>query len=157
MLRSQLHSSDGVDADSTIAHFILLSSYLDSILHAEHKSVLEEMRADYFSTLSIRDEEDVATLGVERVRGVALAEAAEDIGVEGKVNAPDDTMEFKENQLPFLNGLDFFQLWGSSGDDFLSGVEQQSRQHELTVQCFWSCCCNPIPTFFHEASSGCRV
>lgn len=127
MLRSQLHSSDGVDADSTIAHFILLSSYLDSILHAEHKSVLEEMRADYFSTLSIRDEEDVATLGVERVRGVALAEAAEDIGVEGKVNAPDDTMEFKENQLPFLNGLDFFQLWGSSGDDFLSGVEQQSR------------------------------
>ena len=89
--------------------------------------MLEEMRADYFSTLSVRDEDGVATLGVERERGVALAETAEDRGVKGKVNAPDDKMEFKENQLAFLNGLDFFQLWGFSADDFPSSVDQQSR------------------------------
>ncbi|XP_060669499.1 uncharacterized protein LOC107428209 [Ziziphus jujuba] len=35
------------DADDT-KHFLLLSSCLDSILHAERKRILEEMRADYF-------------------------------------------------------------------------------------------------------------
>ncbi|KAH7515406.1 hypothetical protein FEM48_Zijuj10G0023100 [Ziziphus jujuba var. spinosa] len=35
------------DADDT-KQFLLLSSCLDSILHAEHKRILEEMRADYF-------------------------------------------------------------------------------------------------------------
>ncbi|KVH88182.1 hypothetical protein Ccrd_024427 [Cynara cardunculus var. scolymus] len=34
--------------------FLLMSSCLDSILHAEHKSILEEMRADYDLTHSAR-------------------------------------------------------------------------------------------------------
>ncbi|KAI4355916.1 hypothetical protein L6164_004641 [Bauhinia variegata] len=36
-----------------IDHFRLLTSCLDSILHAEHKSILEEMRSDYHLTNSV--------------------------------------------------------------------------------------------------------
>ncbi|KAL8115458.1 hypothetical protein AgCh_022087 [Apium graveolens] len=38
-------------------HFLLLSSCLDSILHAEHKSILEEMRVDYDLLQSTRHRE----------------------------------------------------------------------------------------------------
>ncbi|KAL3642234.1 hypothetical protein CASFOL_013049 [Castilleja foliolosa] len=39
------------DEDSAL-HFISLSQCLDSIIHAEHKTILEEMRGDYNLTLS---------------------------------------------------------------------------------------------------------
>ncbi|XP_011025302.1 PREDICTED: uncharacterized protein LOC105126210 isoform X1 [Populus euphratica] len=45
---------DSQDDDAN--QFLLLSSCLDSILHAEHKSILEEMRTDYSLTHSIDDE-----------------------------------------------------------------------------------------------------
>ncbi|KAJ6404475.1 hypothetical protein OIU84_012624 [Salix udensis] len=45
---------DSQDDDAN--QFLLLSSCLDSILHAEHKSILEEMRTDYPLTHSIDDE-----------------------------------------------------------------------------------------------------
>ncbi|CAK7348585.1 unnamed protein product [Dovyalis caffra] len=44
------------DDNDEANQFLLLSSCLDSILHAEHKSILEEMRADYSLTQSIDDE-----------------------------------------------------------------------------------------------------
>ncbi|AEC10771.1 DUF3754 family protein, putative (DUF3754) [Arabidopsis thaliana] len=48
-----LDSQDGGDADI----FLLLSSCLDSILHAEHKRILEQMRADFVATQSLEEEE----------------------------------------------------------------------------------------------------
>ncbi|OMO82350.1 hypothetical protein COLO4_23085 [Corchorus olitorius] len=38
--------------DKDARHFRLLSSCLDSILHAEHKSILEQMRTDYYHSQS---------------------------------------------------------------------------------------------------------
>ncbi|AES67958.1 uncharacterized protein [Medicago truncatula] len=42
----------------TAHHFRLLTSCLDSILHAEHKSILEEMRSDYHLTNAVQTQED---------------------------------------------------------------------------------------------------
>ncbi|KAK7270592.1 hypothetical protein RJT34_25881 [Clitoria ternatea] len=42
-------------------HFRLLTSCLDSILHAEHKSILEEMRSDYHLTNSLHNSTDSET------------------------------------------------------------------------------------------------
>ncbi|EFH58351.1 hypothetical protein ARALYDRAFT_904162 [Arabidopsis lyrata subsp. lyrata] len=44
---------DSQDGDTDI--FILLSSCLDSILHAEHKRILEQMRADFVATQSLEE------------------------------------------------------------------------------------------------------
>ncbi|XP_020232210.1 uncharacterized protein LOC109812630 isoform X2 [Cajanus cajan] len=41
-----------IQHDADAHHFRLLTSCLDSILHAEHKSILEEMRSDYHLTNS---------------------------------------------------------------------------------------------------------
>ncbi|THG12316.1 hypothetical protein TEA_001503 [Camellia sinensis var. sinensis] len=43
------------DSQQEIDHFLLLSSCLDSILHAEHKCILEEMRLDYNYTHSTEE------------------------------------------------------------------------------------------------------
>ncbi|XP_004488967.1 uncharacterized protein [Cicer arietinum] len=49
-----------LNQDTTAHHFRLLTSCLDSILHAEHKSILEEMRSDYhlINALQTQDQED---------------------------------------------------------------------------------------------------
>ncbi|XP_057422529.1 uncharacterized protein LOC130716577 isoform X2 [Lotus japonicus] len=41
------------DQDDDAHHFRLLTSCLDSIIHAEHKSILEEMRSDYHISNSV--------------------------------------------------------------------------------------------------------
>uniref|UniRef100_A0A803LKK7 Uncharacterized protein n=2 Tax=Chenopodium quinoa TaxID=63459 RepID=A0A803LKK7_CHEQI len=105
---------DNVD-DSIVSHFVLLSSCLDSILHAEHKSILEEMRADYLSTQSVRHEEDFDTFGLERERGPDSDEGIEFVngGGNGSVKiSGDDTADLEENQLSFLKGLDLMQIFG---------------------------------------------
>ncbi|XP_065859958.1 uncharacterized protein [Euphorbia lathyris] len=45
------------DSPDDANQFLLLSSRLDSILHAEHKSILEEMRRDYFVSYSADNED----------------------------------------------------------------------------------------------------
>ncbi|CAN8314373.1 unnamed protein product [Cochlearia groenlandica] len=56
---------DSQDADSDI--FLLLASCLDSILHAEHKRILEQMRADFVATQSLEavntDEDSSTSVG----------------------------------------------------------------------------------------------
>ncbi|XP_022149396.1 uncharacterized protein LOC111017815 isoform X2 [Momordica charantia] len=57
---NQNHDDDDPEAQL----FLLLSSCLDSILHAEHKRILEEMRNDYSITQSVENEatfEEVST------------------------------------------------------------------------------------------------
>ncbi|KAL2892703.1 30S ribosomal protein S8 [Bienertia sinuspersici] len=120
-LRSQRHSSDDdEDEDSVISHFLLLSSCLESILHAEHKSILEEMRADYFSTQSVRNEDGLDTFGHKMEGEGDSAESIEFVngGGNGSVKGSGDGMaEEEENQLSFLNGLDLMQILGSSMGD----------------------------------------
>lgn len=109
------NGDDDNDDDSIVSHFVLLSSCLDSILHAEHKSILEEMRADYLSTQSVRHEEDFDTLGLEREREPDSDEGIEFVngGGNGSVKiSGDDTADLEENQLSFLKGLDLMQIFG---------------------------------------------
>ncbi|XP_038684130.1 uncharacterized protein LOC119984326 isoform X4 [Tripterygium wilfordii] len=47
------------DSPDEAHQFVLISSFLDSILHAEHKSTLEEMRDDYFLIHSMENEETI--------------------------------------------------------------------------------------------------
>lgn len=59
---------DSQDGDADI--FLLLATCLDSILHAEHKKVLEQMRADFVATQSLEkvnigDDESSTTSGRE--------------------------------------------------------------------------------------------
>ncbi|KAL2316515.1 hypothetical protein Fmac_030391 [Flemingia macrophylla] len=49
--------------DADAHHFRLLTSCLDSILHAEHKSILEEMRSDYQLTNSLQAHNSVVPNG----------------------------------------------------------------------------------------------
>uniref|UniRef100_A0A803PBE7 Uncharacterized protein n=1 Tax=Cannabis sativa TaxID=3483 RepID=A0A803PBE7_CANSA len=51
------------DVDDQLEDFLLLSSCLDSIIHAEHKSVLEEMRSDYFQQTGNEEEGSAASDG----------------------------------------------------------------------------------------------
>ncbi|KAM1513117.1 hypothetical protein ACFX1Z_024586 [Malus domestica] len=82
--------SNGED-DDELQSFLLLSSCLDSILHAEHKGILEEMRADYFKSNSAENKQngdlvdgqssDSANGSV--INGVESIEANEDEKNEG--------------------------------------------------------------------------
>ncbi|KAG8369330.1 hypothetical protein BUALT_Bualt14G0000200 [Buddleja alternifolia] len=47
--------------------FLSLSQCLDSILHAEHKSILEEMRADFDLTSKTVSHDDFSSLGIKSV------------------------------------------------------------------------------------------
>ncbi|KAL0562161.1 hypothetical protein IC582_002613 [Cucumis melo] len=54
---STFFNSNHADDDHNDAqHFQLISSCLDSILHAEHKKILEEMRSDYSLSQSLENE-----------------------------------------------------------------------------------------------------
>ncbi|XP_062110880.1 uncharacterized protein LOC133822522 [Humulus lupulus] len=53
IVSSMFHATG--DVDDELEDFLLLSSCLDSIIHAEHKSTLEEMRADYFQQTGIEE------------------------------------------------------------------------------------------------------
>uniref|UniRef100_A0A803MZX8 Uncharacterized protein n=1 Tax=Chenopodium quinoa TaxID=63459 RepID=A0A803MZX8_CHEQI len=105
------------DDDSIVSHFVLLSSCLDSILHAEHKSILEEMRADYLSTQSVRHEEDLDAFGLEREREPDSFEGIEFVNGRGNgsvKSSGDDTTYLEENQLSFLKGLDLMQIFSDT-------------------------------------------
>ncbi|XP_057531563.1 uncharacterized protein LOC130809780 isoform X3 [Amaranthus tricolor] len=130
-LRSQHHSSNHDGDDSIISHFLLLSSCLDSILHAEHKNILEEMRADYFSTQPVRDEEDLDTFRLESKRGDDLAESIEFVDDRGNGSMKSyegNTEKLEENPLSFLNGLDLMQFFGSSMADAKKDDDKSSRR-----------------------------
>ncbi|CAO2835135.1 unnamed protein product [Amaranthus hypochondriacus] len=135
-LRSQHHSSNHDGDDSIISHFLLLSSCLDSILHAEHKNILEEMRADYFSTQPVRDEEDLDTFRLENERGDDPAESIEFVDDRGNGSMKSyggNTEGLEENPLSFLNGLDLMQFFGSSMADAEKDDDKSSSTFEVAA------------------------
>uniref|UniRef100_A0AB38Z7F5 DUF3754 n=1 Tax=Paeonia suffruticosa TaxID=45171 RepID=A0AB38Z7F5_PAESU len=82
--------------------FLQLSSCLDSILHAEHKSILEEMRIDYSLTHSVEKE---GTIGEDSERNV-VAEGKE----SDSANYGEEETETGGNSMPINYGLDFRNL-----------------------------------------------
>ncbi|KAK9757686.1 hypothetical protein RND81_01G179200 [Saponaria officinalis] len=133
--------SDGFDdvengGDSIVSHFLLIASCLDSILHAEHKSILEEMRADYFSSHSVRNVEDLPVPGLEKegqAGSVKNVEFVDDRG-NGSVSIGEDgRSESEDNQLSFLNGFDFMQLFGSTSAYAQKDLKENSSTSEVAT------------------------
>ncbi|KAI3914858.1 hypothetical protein MKX01_018027, partial [Papaver californicum] len=85
--------------------FIRLSSYLDSILHAEHKSILEEMGMDYYVT-EIAEKNKIFD-DTKNLHG-SIADKIESNG------QMEDQEKKDANSLRFDIGLDFSFLLGSS-------------------------------------------
>ncbi|KAG2720774.1 hypothetical protein I3760_02G050800 [Carya illinoinensis] len=98
--------------------FLLLSSCLDSIVHAEHKIILEEMRTDYFfahstgkeetfnegsdssDRQSVTNEEELDNAG-DGINGVGSLEGYENEDIE------------LDTPISFIHGLDLRNLLGS--------------------------------------------
>ncbi|KAK7389349.1 hypothetical protein VNO78_24274 [Psophocarpus tetragonolobus] len=78
-------------ADADAHYFRLLTSCLDSILHAEHKSILEEMRSDYQHTNSVQTQTQFVLNGNDS-----------DIGI--------DYQDQREKPIPPYPGLDLTAL-----------------------------------------------
>ena len=88
------------------------------------------MRADYFSTQPVRDEEDLDTFRLESKRGDDLAESIEFVDDRGNGSMKSyegNTEKLEENPLSFLNGLDLMQFFGSSMADAKKDDDKSSR------------------------------
>ncbi|KAH9731115.1 DUF3754 family protein [Citrus sinensis] len=139
IVSKMLHSQDDKD------QFLLISSCLDSILHAEHKSILEEMRTDYCYTDSLNDEglsssetelvmddnESKLDQVVANVENSDSPDSASDtINGNGGMNRFGD-VEGQESELdkllPFSYGLDLWNLLGSSVKNVKSYSDRESR------------------------------
>ncbi|ESQ39335.1 hypothetical protein EUTSA_v10001331mg [Eutrema salsugineum] len=102
---------DSQDGDADI--FLLLASCLDSILHAEHKRVLEQMRADFVATQSLEevnigDDEETSTLGRE-------IDSEEEINFKAKKSEPRSVNGYEGLSFPLADGFDIWNLLISSG------------------------------------------
>ncbi|XP_021690736.2 uncharacterized protein LOC110672303 isoform X2 [Hevea brasiliensis] len=98
--------------------FLLLSSRLDSILHAEHKRILEEMRTDYFLSHSVKNEETndnglANADGKSGVNGDNSDSVSDSINGIGSIGDSGEEPEI-DMQLNFNYGLDLRNLLGSS-------------------------------------------
>ncbi|KAJ4847732.1 hypothetical protein Tsubulata_006906 [Turnera subulata] len=103
------------DRDDDADQFRLLSSCLDSILHAEHKSILEEMRADYSLTHSVEDEGRMSEEPEEkpRVNGENSDSVSDNFNGNGSVRWFGEENR-DEVPLYFDYGLDFRNFLGSA-------------------------------------------
>lgn len=107
-----LDSQDGGDADI----FLLLASCLDSILHAEHKRVLEQMRTDFVATQSLEkvniggdSEEESSTSGGEIY-------SDEETNSEAKKSEPESVVNGYEGlSFPLADGFDIWNFLISTG------------------------------------------
>ncbi|XP_050203845.1 uncharacterized protein LOC126653893 [Mercurialis annua] len=104
------------DSQDDADHFLKLSSRLDSIIHAEHKVILEDMRTDYFLTHS----EETSDQGF--VNSDAKSDANRDksdvndsIRINGIKSVEDDAKETElDLQFNFNYGLDWRNFLGTS-------------------------------------------
>ncbi|XP_024183228.1 uncharacterized protein LOC112188360 [Rosa chinensis] len=89
-----------------LEQFLLLSSCLDSILHAEHKNILEEMRADYSEPNSMEYKQAIEELAMANGQGSDSAEGINGVGSEEN-----------EAEIPFDYVEGLRKLLGSSAKD----------------------------------------
>lgn len=118
---------------------------MDAILHAEHKSILEEMRTDYFYTDSLNDE-GLSSSETELVMDDNESKLDQDVANVENSDSPDsasDTIngngsmsrfgeaEGQETELDkllsFNYGLHLWNLLGSPVKNFKSHSDRESR------------------------------
>ncbi|CAH2057637.1 unnamed protein product [Thlaspi arvense] len=103
---------DSKDGDADI--FLLLASCLDSILHAEHKRILEQMRADFVATQSLEevniggDEESSTSSGRE-------TDSEEEVNSKAKKSEPRSVNGYEGLSIPLADGFDIWNFLISSG------------------------------------------
>ncbi|KAL6322159.1 hypothetical protein AAG906_005100 [Vitis piasezkii] len=120
------------DSQQDVDHFLLLSSCLDSILHAEHKNVLEEMRISYPLTHSAEDKgminEDTTSLERKFVTKVEEPDMAGDstTGVGSMERCRKENIE-PENSIFSSYGLDLRYLFSSSTNNMKKNSGAESR------------------------------
>ncbi|XP_010661543.1 uncharacterized protein LOC100254125 isoform X2 [Vitis vinifera] len=121
------------DSQQDVDHFLLLSSCLDSILHAEHKNVLEEMRISYPLTHSAEDKgkinEDTTSLERKFVTKVEEPDMAGDstTGVGSMERCRKENIE-PENSIFSSYGLDLRYLFSSSTNNMKKNSGAESRR-----------------------------
>ncbi|KAL5795879.1 hypothetical protein ACOSQ2_000699 [Xanthoceras sorbifolium] len=121
VVSTMFHSQDDKD------QFLLISSRLDSLLHAEHKSILEEMRTDYFFSDST-DDEASASSDSEVVDKLGNSDAVSDT-ING-IGENDEGEETEADMLSPINsglGLDLWNLLGSSAKNVNNCSDRESR------------------------------
>ncbi|KAF3430935.1 hypothetical protein FNV43_RR25665 [Rhamnella rubrinervis] len=109
---------DEDEDDDDIQQFSLLSSCLDSILHAEHKSILEEMRADYF-VVHPAENQQTKHEGSPNPNGRVMANGEDcESAINGIGSLAEDGFRDEEtkpsNPMPFSYVFDWRNLLGSS-------------------------------------------
>ncbi|XP_020538554.1 uncharacterized protein LOC105642744 isoform X2 [Jatropha curcas] len=108
------------DSQDEANEFLLLSSHLDSILHAEHKSILEEMRADYFLNNALdnvekSDEKLARSDAKSEVNGDKSDSVSDSINGIGNVEERDAEEKAEiDIKLNFNFGLNLMTILGSS-------------------------------------------
>ncbi|PON87710.1 hypothetical protein TorRG33x02_165540 [Trema orientale] len=128
ILSNVFHATD--DDDDQVQDFLLLSSCLDSIIHAEHKSILEEMRSDYFQQ-TVKEEGSDASSGQVFESGInGIGSSMEEEQEEG--NGPEE-MEL-ENPILFNYVLDLRNLLLSSSPKNLKRVAVATRFQRSFMQ-----------------------
>ncbi|XP_022992156.1 uncharacterized protein LOC111488573 isoform X1 [Cucurbita maxima] len=110
------HDDDDDDPDAQ--HFLLLSSCLDSILHAEHKKTLEEMRNDYSLTQSLENEANSGESSTNTDGQTVSNGKEESITFKDAITGIGSMEELVQkigvgNPMPFSYNLDFRNLLSS--------------------------------------------
>ncbi|KAL8137998.1 hypothetical protein V2J09_003999 [Rumex salicifolius] len=108
---------------------VLISTCLDSILHAEHRHILEEMRADYSLAQSIKSKE-----GEESKEGRETFPDLEYGFIDNKDNSSKDNCPnglHESQRLKFPFHLDLMHLFGSHIDTSSKNDDEKSRAYTI--------------------------
>ncbi|KAL7002265.1 hypothetical protein U1Q18_003419 [Sarracenia purpurea var. burkii] len=118
------------ESQEEIDQFLLLSSCLESILHAEHRRILEEMRFDYTLTHSVEKK------GTFHNRS-ADSEIENRVGMGSREEYREDKVE---PDMPMSSNfsLDLRNLLGSSPKNVKQNSLKESRWHHLLVSSYFS-------------------
>ncbi|XP_021805945.1 uncharacterized protein LOC110750010 isoform X3 [Prunus avium] len=120
------------DEDDAQQYFLLLSSCLDSILHAEHKSILEAMRADYVDSNSMEHKQTVNEVDEQVVNnGQGSDSARSGINRVESMEANGDEKVEADKQMPFDYVLGLKKLLGSSAKNVKRVAVSARFQHSF--------------------------
>nr|VDC69379.1 unnamed protein product [Brassica rapa] len=98
---------DSQDGDADI--FLLLATCLDSILHAEHKKVLEQMRNDFVATQSLEK------VNIEEESSTSGREIDSDEEVNSKAEPESVVNGYEGLSFPLADGFDIWNFLISTG------------------------------------------
>ncbi|XP_038897961.1 uncharacterized protein LOC120085822 isoform X2 [Benincasa hispida] len=121
------HGDDHHDAQ----HFLLISSCLDSILHAEHKKTLEEMRNDYSLTQSMENEDASGEVSTNTDGQLVSNETEESITAKDAITGIESMEDLVQkigvsSSMPFGYSLDFRNLLSSPKRGINSYINRES-------------------------------